>query len=87
MENIPRRSRLDLNTKEELIITEAISAIENLGADTRLTNAQIKLQEAKDLLSDYVDDGKCSNTDCFLCDNTNTCTAPTKIPTCKERII
>lgn len=53
---IPRRARLDLNTKAELSISKAIDEIENLGADPRLTKAQIKLQEAKDLLSDYVDE-------------------------------
>lgn len=53
---IPRRANLELNTKAELAITKAMEEIELVGADPRLTDAQIKLSEAKDLLSDYVDE-------------------------------
>jgi len=52
----PRRSRLDLNTPAELAIHNAIQEVEKIGADIRLTNAQIKLQEAKDLVSDFIDE-------------------------------
>ena len=53
---IPRRARLDLNTPAELSITEAINEVEKVGAAPKLTMAIIKLLEAKDLLSDYVDE-------------------------------
>jgi hypothetical protein len=51
-----RRIRLDLMTKAELSIHEAIFEIEKLGADERLTNAQTLLSQAKNLVSDYTDD-------------------------------
>lgn len=50
-----RRIRLDLMTKAELSIYKAIAEVECLGADTMLTQAQTLLQQAKDLVSDYVD--------------------------------
>ncbi len=56
MNTIPRRARLDLNTPAELSITEAINEVEKVGAAPKLTMALIKLLEAKDLLSDYVDE-------------------------------
>jgi len=56
MNTIPRRARLDLNTPTELLISEAANEVEKLGADPKLTMALIKLFEAKDLLSDYVDE-------------------------------
>lgn len=55
-DTIPRRARLELNTKVELLIINAIDEIEKLGADPKLTKSQIKLMEAIDLLSDYVDE-------------------------------
>ena len=54
--NFPRRNRLDLNTKVELSISNAIDEVEKIGADVRLTDAVIKLSEAKDLVSDFVDE-------------------------------
>jgi hypothetical protein len=42
--------------KVERDIYDTIQEIENLGADERLTNAQIKMQEARALISDYVDE-------------------------------
>ena len=53
--DIPRRNRLDLNMPAELAIYEAIQEVEKLPADVRLTNAVIKLQEAKELVSDFID--------------------------------
>lgn len=50
-----RRIRLDLMTKAELSIHEAIFEIEKLGADVRLTQAQALLAQAKELVSDYTD--------------------------------
>lgn len=54
--DVPRRIRLYLNVPAELAITNAIQEIEKLGADVRLTEAQILLQKAKDLVSDYIDE-------------------------------
>lgn len=56
MEDFPRRNRLDKNTEAELAIHNAISKVEEVGADVRLTNVVVMLGEAKDLLSDYVDE-------------------------------
>ena len=52
---ITRRARLDLNTPAEVAIFEAIVEIEKMTADVNLTTAQRLLSEAKDLVSDYVD--------------------------------
>lgn len=51
----PRRVQLDKLTPAENIIVAAMNEIETMGADERLTNAQIKLQEARDLVADFVD--------------------------------
>lgn len=51
----PRRTRLDLNTPVELAIYEVMQMVEKLPADARLTNAGIKLQEARNLVADYID--------------------------------
>ncbi len=58
MENkneVPRRIRLDLNEPAELAIYEAMMAVEKMPGDIRLTHAGIKLQEAKNLVADYID--------------------------------
>jgi hypothetical protein len=52
---IPRKSRLDLNTPAELAIRNAIAEVEKAGAAIQLTNAIIKLQEAFDLVADWED--------------------------------
>lgn len=54
----PRRSRLDLCEPAEKIIYDAAQEVEKLGADERLTNAIIKLAEARELVSDYIDEKK-----------------------------
>lgn len=51
----PRRTRLDLNHSSELSIYNAIQEVENLGAGGNITKAIIKLNEAKDLVSDFID--------------------------------
>lgn len=56
MENFPRRNQLDKCTPAELAIFNAMSEVEKAGADSNLTAAIIKLQEAKELVSDYVDE-------------------------------
>ncbi len=53
--DIPRRARIDLFTPAEKAIWEAVQAVEAAGCDVRLTNAVIKLQEARGLVADYVD--------------------------------
>lgn len=56
MNTFPRRSRLDLMEPAEVAIFYAVQEIEKIGADARLTEAQILLSKAKDLVSDYVDE-------------------------------
>lgn len=57
MENntVPRRNMLDLNTPAELAIYNAMQEVEKAGADTKLTDAIMFLQKAKDCVSDFVD--------------------------------
>jgi hypothetical protein len=52
---IPRRNQMDLYTPAELAIYRAIEEVERAGADIRLTDASIKLQEAQSLVADFVD--------------------------------
>lgn len=52
----PRKNNIAYMIPAEKLVHEAIIAIESLGADVKLTNAQIKLQEAAALLSEYVDE-------------------------------
>lgn len=52
---IPRRNRLDQNTPAELAIRAAVDAVEALPADVRLTGAVVLLQQARELVADYVD--------------------------------
>jgi len=59
---IPRRSRLDLCESAEKILYDATQEIEKLGADVRLTNAIIKLAEARELVSDFIDEKKTQRT-------------------------
>lgn len=51
----PRRIRLDLMTPAELAIYNATQEVEKIGADVRLTHAVIKLQEARELVADFID--------------------------------
>ena len=53
--NIPRRIRVDLMTKAELSIRSAMSKVEELPPDVRLTEALILLDKAKSKVADYVD--------------------------------
>jgi len=55
-EIIPRRNRLDLFSPAELAIYKTVEEVEKTGADVRLTNAIIKLHEARALVADYVDE-------------------------------
>ena len=55
MNNSPRRNQLDQCTPAELAIYTAMYEVEMVGADVRLTNAVIKLNEARNLVADFVD--------------------------------
>lgn len=52
---VPRRNRLDLCTRAELAIYKAMEEVEKLGASVKLTDAIIKLSEARELVADFVD--------------------------------
>lgn len=52
---IPRRACLDKLTPAERAIAFAAQEVEAAGADIRLTHAVIKLQEARNLVADFVD--------------------------------
>lgn len=54
-DDIPRRARLDLNTPAELAIRSAMAAVEEAGADPRLTDAVVLLDRARNIVADYVD--------------------------------
>ncbi|SEG56485.1 hypothetical protein SAMN05421819_3574 [Bryocella elongata] len=51
----PRRNRIDLQTRGEKVIREAILAIEMLGADQLLTEAVILLGEAQTKVADWAE--------------------------------
>jgi len=53
--DVPRRNRVDLLTPAETAIHEAMRQVETLPGDERLTHAITLLQEARDVVSDYVD--------------------------------
>jgi hypothetical protein len=53
--DLPRRIRIDLMTPAELAITNAMHEVEIAGASIELTNAVIKLMEARNLVADHVD--------------------------------
>lgn len=55
MEGFPRRNQLDKLTPAELAIHKAMEEVEKAGADVKLTVAILKLQEAKELVADFVD--------------------------------
>lgn len=56
MNTIPRRYQLDKLTPAEVVIYNAILMVDELEADVRLTDAIIKLNEAKHLVADFVDE-------------------------------
>lgn len=55
MKDFPRRNRLDKCTPAELAIFKAMEEVEKAGADTRLTGAITKLNEARNLVADFID--------------------------------
>lgn len=54
-DELPRRNDLGRMNPTELLIVDAMYAVEAMPADQRLTQASTLLQQAKDLVSDYVD--------------------------------
>ncbi len=56
---IPRRSNMHQWSPAEKAIWEAAQVVESMAADTRLTDAVVLLQQARDKVADYVD-GRCS---------------------------
>jgi hypothetical protein len=55
VDGFPRRNRVDLNTKEELLIRSAIDAVERVGAHPLLTDVVVKLTDARESLADWID--------------------------------
>jgi hypothetical protein len=53
--SIPRRIQLEKFTPAEKAIYDAVQAVESVGADVRLTRAVMLLQEARNMVADYVD--------------------------------
>lgn len=51
----PRRADLSRMHPAELAILTALQEVEKVGASIGLTNAGLKLSEAKDLVSDFID--------------------------------
>lgn len=52
---IARRCRIDLYTPAELVIRDAILAVENMPAHPLLTDAVVLLGQAKDKVADFVE--------------------------------
>ena len=55
-----RRNRLDLMTPAEKAILNAIDEVEKVGVHPRLTDVVIQLTNAKDNLSDFIDQTEAS---------------------------
>jgi hypothetical protein len=53
--DFPRRRNMDRWTPAERAIAAAIDAVEEAGADDRLTRAVILLSEAQEAVADFVD--------------------------------
>lgn len=51
-----RRNRLDLMKPSELAIFNAVSEVEKLSPDVRLTEAVILLTKAQSIVADYLDE-------------------------------
>jgi hypothetical protein len=52
----PRRSCVYLLMPAEKAVYDAVQAVENVGADVRLTDAVVLLQLAREKLADYFDE-------------------------------
>ncbi len=58
MDDMPRRIQLDKMEPVEKTIREAMEMVEYMGADVKLTDAIMKLDEALGLVSDFIDKTK-----------------------------
>jgi hypothetical protein len=56
MTDIPRRNQLNKCTPAELAISKAMEEVEKLRPDVNLTVAIMKLSEARDMVSDFIDE-------------------------------
>lgn len=56
MKDSQRRNQLDKCSPVELLIYTTITKVEKMESDVRLTNAIIKLNEARNWIADYIDD-------------------------------
>lgn len=56
LEVTPRRNNLNLNTDVEISIRESMLKVENMGSNPLLTEAIVKLNEARELVADFIDD-------------------------------
>jgi len=52
---MPRRCDNNLLTEQEKAISKAMELVEMMGADEKLTDATVKLSDAKNIVSDYID--------------------------------
>lgn len=52
----PRRSCVYLLSPAEKAVYDAVQAVENVGADVRLTEAIVLLSQARENLADYFDE-------------------------------
>lgn len=55
-DGIPRRIDIQLRFPAEVTISKAIEEVELLGCDERLTDAAVKLDEARALVGDFLDE-------------------------------
>lgn len=53
---IPRRNRIDQMSQAERMIYDAVGAVEMMGAHPRLSDAVVKLGEARAAVADFVDE-------------------------------
>lgn len=53
---IPRRSCIYLLTPAEKAVYDSVQAVEKVGADVRLTDAVVLLQQVREKLADYFDE-------------------------------
>lgn len=58
VDGIPRRCRIDLFTPAEIAIRNAVLEVENAGCDPLLTDAVVRLQQAKEKVADFVEKEK-----------------------------
>lgn len=52
----PRRAQLRCNTQAEHELRRVLNTVEQLGADVRLTQAVTKIEEARELVADWLEE-------------------------------